>query len=101
MSAEAFQSWLDSLVADNRLFPHERDRLMASRELYDMNRLAVEADLPGRVVGFVDDRRLVANSAKELLNLTSPEDRPIYFEYVPGVGLQGPTAPEERERLVH
>jgi hypothetical protein len=101
MTVEALQAWLDSLVEQNRMLPHERDRLMRGRELFDMNRQMVEAELPGRVVGFDEDRRLVAGSANELLNLAGPEGRPLYFEYVPGVGAGGPTAPEERERLVH
>jgi hypothetical protein len=101
MSAEAFQAWLDDLVEQNRVLPYERDRLMRGRELYDMNRGIVEADFPGRVVGFDGDRRLVADSAKELLDRAGPNGRPLYFEFVPGVGAGGPTATEERERVIH
>jgi hypothetical protein len=101
MSAEAFQAWLDGLVEQNRMLEHERDRLMRGRERYDMNRSTVEAEFPGRVVGFDGQRRLVADSAKELLDLAGPNGRPLYFEYVPGVGASGPTATEESERVVH
>lgn len=90
MTTEEFEQWLSSLVRGGRLEPGEYDELVLQRRLFDQNRARIEAEFPGRVVGYIAGNEVIGDSVPELLAAAQRFSGQVYFEPTPNppqVGL--------------
>jgi len=83
VNSEEFAGWAESLVWEERLTAQQAEEAIRQRANFDRVRDRVELELGGRVVGFVADRLLVAESTAGLLDAAAEScgpDRQVYFE---------------------
>ncbi len=79
---EQFVTNLDQQVNEGQLTELQRDDILAQKALFDAAFEANQAEHPGKVVGYVDGCKIVADTAQALLALAQAEHpgKITYFE---------------------
>jgi hypothetical protein len=82
MTHQEFFDWLVDEEINGRISPQQREELMNQKNRFESDRAYIEANFPGRVVGYAGNQRFDGDSVHDLLEnvqRTQPH-RLTYFE---------------------